>query len=107
MENLIKMFNEVAFNDFAIGKNHSIKKENGSTILVLPVPGFSKEDLKITIENKELKIISEKENKLGYKINRSYLISSDIDDIKAKVEDGMLELNFIKKVVDKKIINIL
>ena len=67
--------------------------------LLMSVPGLSKDDLKITTDNREIKISYEKEenNENSYFVktfSKSYNIPDDVkeSDIVAKVENGVLKL---------------
>lgn len=78
--------------------------------IIINVPGFSKDDLKITLDpNGYLKISGEKEIEGEIrKIQRSYLISPylngiDPDKIGAKVENGVLVIKLSKKEESKKL----
>jgi len=76
--------------------------------IMVNVPGFSKDDLKISLDEKGyLKISGEKEVEGEIrKIQRSYYIqhlnSLDTDKIQAKVENGLLVINLGKKDESKK-----
>ncbi len=84
----VNIFNEVASKDK----------------IVANVPGFSKDDLKITLDpNGYLKVSGEKEIEgETRRIQRSYFISPylngiDADKIEAKVENGVLVIKLSKK----------
>ncbi|MEM6699321.1 MAG: Hsp20/alpha crystallin family protein [Bacteroidota bacterium] len=79
--------------------------------ILMALPGFQREDLSITIEDEVLTITSEKtweqaesdrwthkEFKLGT-FKRSFVLPTNIDanQIEAKVENGLLEINLAKK----------
>lgn len=76
--------------------------------IMVNVPGFSKDDLKISLDEKGyLKISGEKQIEgETRKIQRSYYIqhlnSLDTDKIQAKVENGLLVINLGKKEEVKK-----
>jgi len=86
---------------------------NKSGVVVLEVPGFSREDLKISLENRIIHIEGKKEI-LGnnYEIDKKFLIPNDSlnpdNPITAKIENGLLFINFNKnKKLEKKTIEIL
>jgi len=79
--------------------------------ILMAVPGFQREDLKITVEDEVLTIASEKtweqaesdhwthkEFKLGT-FKRSFVLPTnvEIDKIEASVENGLLEIKLTKK----------
>lgn len=71
--------------------------EDGKTItLRYDVPGFSKDDLQITLENGMLNIKGKKGKR---KINSSWKVKESIeaDDVVAKVENGELILTITRK----------
>ncbi len=89
-------------------------KENEEGFLVeIAVPGFSKNEIEITIEDGYLKIVAEKSNKEEEKeenytrrefsfsnFNRNFKLPVNIDDekkVKANYENGILKLNLSKK----------
>lgn len=79
--------------------------------ILMAVPGFQREDLKITVEDEVLTIASEKtwketennrwthkEFKLGT-FKRSFVLPTnvEVDKIEASVENGLLEVKIAKK----------
>lgn len=73
-------------------------RKNGT--MVLEVPGFSKEDLQIELEGDVISIKGKKEI-LGcnYEIDKKFVVNSDLlsgDPITAKVENGLLMIDFKK-----------
>jgi len=67
-------------------------------VLILEVPGYSKDDLTISIKKNNLFVNGEKE---GFKkINKSVPINSDVVDVKktkAFVENGIMTIKFAFK----------
>lgn len=75
-------------------------------VLLFDVPGFSKDDISITLEENIMNIYGKKEI-LGeeYEISKkfsipSYYLSSD-NPIKAKVENGLLFIELVKSEKNK------
>ncbi len=58
------------------------------------VPGFSKSDLKILIEDRELKIEGEKKGKFPVSLKKAFNLPDEIEieKIRAQTKDGVLEL---------------
>ena len=103
-----------------------VKEVDGNYILNIEIPGFSKEDLNVSLEEGYLTVSAKKENVREDKdsegrfirrerylgnCSRSYYVG-DIreEDIKAKYEQGVLMLSFpkedLKRVEEKKRISI-
>lgn len=103
-----------------------VREVDGNYILNIEIPGFSKEDLNVSLEEGYLTVSAKKENVREDKdsegrfirrerylgnCSRSYYVG-DIreEDIKAKYEQGVLMLSFpkedIKRVEEKKRISI-
>lgn len=113
-------------NFFNTEKNHLatdiIETENDYEIII-DVPGFAKQDIKISLENKQLSItakkeLSKEENKKflrkerfeGSYTRKFYVGDVKQEDIKASIEDGVLTVKFskdsYKKVEESKYIEI-
>ena len=113
-------------NFFNTEKNHLatdiIETENDYEIII-DVPGFAKQDIKISLENKQLTITAKKE--LSKEENKKFLrnerfegsytrkfYGGDVkqEDIKASIEEGVLTVKFskdsYKKVEESKYIEI-
>lgn len=87
------------------------KKEKESYNLVIPVPGFKKDEITIEVKNNRLVIEGKAEDGTFYKrsFSKSFLIpeSVSIDDIEAKLEDGILKLSLPEsKKSSKKLVSI-
>jgi HSP20 family molecular chaperone IbpA len=73
-----------------------------SGVIVLEVPGFSKEDLKISLDNRIVHVEGKKEI-LGsnYEIDKKFVLPNESlnsdDPITAKIENGLLFINLNKK----------
>lgn len=95
----------------------NIKEQDGTYTIEMAVPGMSKKDFHIDIENGMLTVSSEKEeetkeDKKHYRrreynyrsFSRSFSLPESVkaDDIKAKYEDGVLKLSIPKKEEVKK-----
>jgi len=73
---------------------------NDSYRLRLDLPGFTKEEIGLTLEKNELKVSakSEREEALNREFERTYTLPDDSDPegIIAKMTDGVLDLTFKK-----------
>lgn len=87
-----------------------LKEEANSYLVSVPVPGLSKEDLRIHIEGRVLVISAREKSKLAkstgslkYRVLHSFLLSAGVDanQIQAKCRNGLLTVH-IKKVRSKK-----
>jgi HSP20 family protein len=93
-----------------------IEETDKNYIINIDVPGFEKKDIKLTIENNNLKIKAEKkveeETKKKYlytersiikNFERSFVLGENVDSskIEAKVDKGVLEIVLPK--IDKKV----
>lgn len=78
-------------------------------VLQMALPGFSKKDLEIEVEGNRLKISSEvaedQETQFKKSFDQSFKIPSDInaESASATMKDGVLKIEFGKKVEAKKI----
>ena len=79
-------------------------EEKDSYRLRLNLPGFTREEIAISLENKLLTIIakSEREDAFFSSFERSYDVPKNINlnGINAKLENGVLDLSF-KKLIDQ------
>ncbi len=112
------------FDDFNTKCNSmkcDIYEENGDYHIVMDVPGFNKDDIKIESDNGYLTITASKENdsteeknyirrerNYGKYERTFYLGEVELDNIKAEFKDGILRVIVPKKEVEssKKIIEI-
>jgi HSP20 family molecular chaperone IbpA len=93
-------FNYPTFsNRHCCGLIPKIIKEGEQYKIIMPVPGLSKDDIKINVEDGYLNIEYEKEEKDDTKyfissFSRSYKITNDIkeDEITGNIKDGVLEI---------------
>lgn len=117
--NLPSIFDELLFGEEFKPLSHrpsfpsvNIKDEEKAFTLELAIPGYSKEELSIRVEDDILSISSEKEsqsnsNEQAYtrrefsfsSFNRSFTLPEivDADKIEAKTQDGMLYLTLPKR----------
>lgn len=69
--------------------------------LRLDLPGFTREEIALTLEKNDLTITakSEREDAFQSEFERSYTLPEDIDPeaISAKLENGVLDLTFAKR----------
>lgn len=81
--------------EFSIPKTNVQKTEHEYKMLI-PIPGLTKEDLKITVKDGILKIAFEKEGGSTFigNFTKSYTIPDEVidSDIEGKVENGVLQL---------------
>lgn len=72
-----------------------LKDSNDSIVLEVPVPGFDKKDLNLSIEEDQL-IIKAKNEENDFE--RTYILGDKInrDNVKAEVTNGMLKVTFAK-----------
>ncbi len=79
------------------------KDEQGNKVLELDVPGFNENNLTINKSGNVIAVTGE--NGKGRKIERKMTIPVNTDDVKANVQDGVLEITFQEKEggSDKKI----
>lgn len=101
------------FDDTAIPAMN-VKERNGEFEVELAIPGFSKDDIEITLDGETLKVLAIKEHdenkddQEGYtrrefsynKFERAIKLPSNVDptnEVKASYEDGILKLLLIKK----------
>lgn len=99
-----------------------IYEKEGVYSIFMDLPGVAKEDVKVNVENKELIIKGERKNNFDMEgsenirrerrfgsFERTYTLSDDvnIDDIKAKFDNGVLELTIpLKEEVKPKEVEI-
>jgi HSP20 family protein len=100
--------------DYSVFKPRIIKNEDDYKI-IMPIPGLSKDDIKISIDDGYLNISYEKEEKDDTKyfmssFSKSYKITNDMmeDEIEATIKDGVLEIKlpFAKKKSTQRLIDI-
>ena len=89
---------------FAEDKGYVV--ENG--ILYISLPGFSKEDVDVSIDGRTLivsaEIAKEDENPFRKSFSKSWSLSDDTsDEVNATMEDGLLSLVFGKATEKKKV----
>ena len=85
-------------------KDYYLKESQEALMLELDMPGFTEEDLAITIEGKQLKIKGERKMGRELKINRAFTMSNSLDPhgIVAELKNGLLMIT-LPKVAPKKI----
>lgn len=78
-------------------------KEDGSHCYMVNVPGWSKEDLKLTLQDRTLEVNGEKEGKnLHWQVDLD--LKADLDTLSAECKDGVLTISY--KEYEKKVIKI-
>ena len=115
--NFEKLFNEIPINVdllFSRFPKVDLMENNNSVNIIVELPGVSKNDVKIVLENNVLTISGEKKNKVEEKDNvkivtnertfgkfeRKFELPEDInpDDVKANFENGLLNISIAKLV---------
>lgn len=116
---LPSLLDEFFVEDLKTGlSNRSLLEHNNRFELVYNVPGLDKEDINLSVEGNILQVRAEK--KLPESVSpllKRHIVTSlkddvylskevDIENIKAKVEFGLLHIEVPKKVKNRKLINI-
>jgi HSP20 family protein len=91
--------------------NHDIENVNHSVdngILYIALPGFSKEDIDISIDGRTLivsaEISEEDSNSFRKSFTRKWILSDDTtDEVTANMNDGLLALSFGRVTEKKKV----
>jgi HSP20 family protein len=96
-------------NSLFFSKSEINKTGDGLRLDIL-LPGFTKEEVTVNLDDKELVISAETERKLPSYLNnnvrKTYIVEDvDVDTIKAVLENGVLSVSFstAKKVVGRNI----
>ena len=90
-------------------RSYSPTETEDSHMIELSVPGFTKKEIDVEVNDGTLTISSEikEEDETKYKksFSRSYYLPSnvDTDSCSAKLENGILSISFDKKVKSKKV----
>lgn len=102
---MIKLFRDPFFNildEFVtndhLGPKTKINKTDDGYVVIMSVPGLTKEDLKIITKEGILNVSFEKTSETNYFVptfTKSYTIPDDVNekDITGKVENGLLTIN--------------
>lgn len=92
-----------AFNNFTHGKNLlsgvSLSEGNGEYCLEMAVPGMRREDVKVDLEENQLRVEARRKSQHDrWAFTRSFTMPGDADlnKIKAKCEHGLLTITFPK-----------
>jgi len=87
------------FDDY---KDYYLKENQEALMLELDMPGFTEEDLAITLEGKQLKIQGERKSGRPVKITREFYLSGSLDTnrVEAELKNGLLLITLPK--VEKK-----
>ena len=107
MEKFVTDFIDKVFNDnsnpwmwgLAPGneqRGYEIERSEDSVDLIIEVPGYAKEDLKLSLEKDCMTIEGELENR---EFSKSFRLPKDVDteNIKASVDKGILTISLPKK----------
>lgn len=103
---MTSIINELLNIDRAYQKERNLVKSSDDVYTVeFELPGFSKQDVKITVADETLTVKAEKgeKKKPPYRISLNNLVS--LEDISSKMSDGLLTITMPKKEI-KKTINI-
>lgn len=113
---MIDVFNETPnFVDRSLKRSNVVTNENDYRIQI-SVPGLSKEDIKINVDDSIIKISHEEKESdektffFTHSFEKSYRLPDDVDDkkIEAKIENGILEVIIprSKKKINQRFIEI-
>ncbi|MES2920701.1 MAG: Hsp20/alpha crystallin family protein [Verrucomicrobiota bacterium] len=97
-----RLFDRNVFNPtIATGPREAFQESDNAWILRLDLPGFSKEDITLTVTDRTLQLTGETppERPFGGKFERQWKLGADIDPaaISARLENGVLELTLGKQ----------
>ena len=85
----------------AAGPRESFNESDSAWLLRLDLPGFSKADVSLTVNDRSLHLAAETpaERPFGGKFERQWKLGTDIDAtaITARLENGVLELTLPKR----------
>lgn len=85
----------------AAGPREAFHQTDNAWILRLDLPGFSKEDITLTLTDRTLQLAAETppERPFGGKLERQWKLGDDVDTtaISARLENGVLELTLSKQ----------
>tara|TARA_R110000772_G_scaffold131639_1_gene239871 strand:+ start:2495 stop:2815 length:321 start_codon:yes stop_codon:yes gene_type:complete len=99
---MTSIINELLNIDRAYQKETNLVKSSDDVYTVeFELPGFSKEDVKITVTDETLTIKAEKgeKKKPPYRVSLNNLVS--LEDISSKMSDGLLTITMPKKEIKK------
>jgi len=99
---LDRFFDRSLFNPAPVaGPRESFQESDNAWILRLDLPGFSKEDIALTVTDSTLRLTAETppQRPFGGKFERQWKLGNDIDPtaIAARLENGVLELTLAKR----------
>jgi HSP20 family molecular chaperone IbpA len=79
-------------------KIYSFKEEKDKFILKVPYPGFTKEDIKITVKKDILSVLPKKSNEFVAEDTRNIFLPKDGNtrELKAEMLDGLLTITIWK-----------
>jgi HSP20 family protein len=91
-----RFFSDISrFEDY---KDYYLKESQEALILELDVPGFSEEDLNISIDGREMRIQGERKTGGPVKMKRTFTLGRNVDHekIDAEVKNGLLTVTLPK-----------
>lgn len=99
---LDRIFDRSLFNPAqATGPRESFNESENAWLLRLDLPGFSKADVALTVNDRTLQLTAETppERPFGGKFERQWKLGNDVDAtaISARLENGVLELTLPKR----------
>lgn len=87
--------------DVIRGAREAFHESDDSWILRLDLPGFSKEDIALTVADSTLKLIAETpaDRPFGGKLERQWKLGESVDPngVAARLENGVLEVRLAKR----------
>lgn len=101
---MTSIINELLNIDRAYQKETNLVKSSDDVYTVeFELPGFSKQDVKITVADETLTVKAEKgeKKKPSYRVSLNNLVS--LEDISSKMSDGLLTITMPKKEIKKTI----
>lgn len=99
---LDRLFDQTLRNpDFTMGPREAFLESDNAWILRLDLPGYSKQEIKLTMNDHTLQVAAETaaDQPMGGKFEGQWRLGEEVDasGISARLEDGVLELNLPKK----------
>ena len=103
---LDRVFDSSLFSNDVSGFNYridsKINETDDSYNIDFIVPGYNKEEISVSIEGKNLIVVADKSNNGGvYKYNKSIFLPNKVENITAKLENGILTVTVPKQKIKK------
>ena len=74
------------------------KDEEGNCVIEVPVPGFNKSNINITLKKSTIVVKGETKTRTLYK---NVYVNDKVSDVKATIQDGLLLLKLIYKDIEE------